>query len=147
MKPQHLQDWRAMLELTQAQAADLFGVSRATIINWENGVTPIPKMVEALCDIHGKRWKMGPNYGPVTLIYSDGPMWMNPYGPNRIPIMQRELYKNNKEALERAFELIGQPNAHNIFIMEESGDIVWNQVQLHQEYKNRQQKNSKRQKA
>jgi hypothetical protein len=44
-------------------------------------MTPIPQAVDMSCEIWEHRLKQeNPNLGPVTLVYSDGPMFVNPYG-------------------------------------------------------------------
>src|ERR1035437_3306350 len=73
--------WRERLGLTQQQVADRMGVTRTTVQNWESA-DAIPQTVEMSCDVWEPRLKQeNPNLGPVTLVYSDGPMFVNPYGP------------------------------------------------------------------
>lgn len=43
--PDGLRAWRRRKQYSQEALADLFGVSSRTIINWEAGATPIPKLV------------------------------------------------------------------------------------------------------
>jgi hypothetical protein len=112
------------------EAGQKFGVTRSTIQNWENESTPIPGAVETGRQIWEQEFKKRPDFGPVTLIYSDGPMFVNPYGPNRLARMQRELYATNAHALERVYNLWGSEDFHSPLIMEESGGIVWNVVEL-----------------
>ena len=57
-------------------------------------------------------------------------MFVNPYGPNRLAMMHRELYVTNADALERIYDLWGREDFHSPLIMEESGEIVWNVVEL-----------------
>jgi DNA-binding XRE family transcriptional regulator len=130
MRGSELGAWRKSLGLTQADAGQKLGVTRATIQNWESEATPIPGAVETGCKIWEQEFKKRPDFGPVTLIYSDGPMFVNPYGPNRLAMMQRELYPSNAEALERIYDLWGKEDFHSPLIMEESGEIVWNVVEL-----------------
>jgi hypothetical protein len=130
MRGSEFLEWRKRLDLTQAEAGQKFRVTRATIQNWESETTPIPGVVETGCQIWEKEFKKRPDFGPVTLIYSDGPMFVNPYGPNRLAMMQRELYLTNADALERIYDLWGREDFHSPLIMEESGEIVWNVVEL-----------------
>lgn len=95
MRGVELLQWRKRLGLTQAEAGEKLGVTRATILNWETEATPIPRVVETGCQIWEKKLKKRPDFGPVTLIYSDEPMFVNPYGPARLAMMQRELYPTN----------------------------------------------------
>jgi transcriptional regulator with XRE-family HTH domain len=123
-------EWRKRLGLTQADAGLKFGVARATIQNWESESTPIPALIETGCQIWEHEFKKRSDFGPVTLVYSDGPMFVNPYGPNRLAMMQRELYATNGDALERIYDLWGREDFHNPLIMAESGEIVWNVIEL-----------------
>lgn len=132
MDAQVLKAWRERVGLTQQQLADKLRVTRTTIQNWEAAATPIPQAVETSCQIWEKRLKQeNPDLGPVTLIYADGPMFINPYGPRRRPaIMQQEPYQTSASALARVQQLWGRENFHNPFIIEESGEPLWNIVEL-----------------
>jgi hypothetical protein len=124
--------WRERVGLTQQQIADRLGVTRTTIQNWEGAVTPIPQAVDMSCAVWEARLKQeNPNLGPVTLIYSDGPMFVNPYGPRRRPaMMQQEPYPTNTAAIARLQQLWGRDSFHNAFILEQSGAPLWNIVEL-----------------
>jgi hypothetical protein len=95
-------------------------------------MTPIPQAVDMSCEIWEHRLKQeNPNLGPVTLVYSDGPMFVNPYGPRRRPaMMQQEPYPTNAAAIARVQQLWGSDNFYNAFIIEESGKPLWNVVEL-----------------
>src|SRR3974390_321176 len=94
MEAKNFKAWRERMALTQQQVADKFDVARATIQNWEIGATQIPRAVDMSCEIWEARLRQeNPNLGPVTLIYSDGPMFVSPYGPRARPaMMQQEPY-------------------------------------------------------
>jgi hypothetical protein len=131
MKAADFREWRERAGLTQADAAVKLGVSRGTIQNWESEATAIPAVVETSCRIWGDRLRqIRPDLGPVTLIYSDGPMFINPYGPRRLAMMKQEPFPTNAAALARVRELWGREDFHNPFIMEESGKHLWNAVEL-----------------
>jgi hypothetical protein len=69
--------------------------------------------------------------GPVTLIYSDGPMFRSPYGPpQRLAMMHQEQYAMNAQAIARVCELSGCDDFHNPFIVERAGVTLWNAVEL-----------------
>jgi hypothetical protein len=89
-------------------------------------------MAEMAAEIWDARLKQeNPSLGPVTLIYSDGPMFINPYGPRRRPaLMQQESYPTNAMAIARVQELWGRDEFHNPFIIEEGGSPIWNIVEL-----------------
>jgi len=118
------------MDVTQAIAGEMLGVTRVTIQNWEAGTTRIPIAVESMCDMHEKRLKMRSDYGPVTLIYHDAPLWQPLYGPARVPRVSRELYPNNESALSRVGELMTGGSFHNPLIIDESGDVVWTSKQI-----------------
>jgi len=129
---QGFKDWRERVGLTQQQVADKLNVTRTTIQNWEGAATPIPQAVDMSCEIWEGRLKQeDPNRGPVTLVYSDGPMFLDPYGPRRRPAMMRqEAYPTNTAALARVEQLWGRRDFHNPFIIEQSGEPLWNVVEL-----------------
>lgn len=49
LKPDDLTAWRNRLDLTQTTAAELLGVHRVTLANWESGKHPIDKTVQLAC--------------------------------------------------------------------------------------------------
>src|ERR1700704_1690153 len=120
--------WRETFNLTQEDVAQKFQVSRTTVQNWETGANPITRAVEMGCEIWSPRLKQeDPDLGPVTLIYADGPMFVDPYGPRRrLAIMQQEPYPTNTAALARVQQLWGRDDFHNAFIIEKAGKPLWN---------------------
>lgn len=137
MSPEEFKQWRNLVQLTQVVAGEVLGVSRITIQNWESGAVKIPVAVEAACELHVRRWKMRSEFGPVTLTYFDSPLWQPTYGPIAIPKVSRELYPTNAAALDRVCELSGTSGVHNLLIVAESGEVLWNSVQLEQERERR----------
>jgi transcriptional regulator with XRE-family HTH domain len=133
MQAEAFRQWREGTGYTQAAAAArFFKVTRATLQNWETGATPIPAAVETACQIWGRRVRQEQaGYGPVTLVYSDGPMFRDPYEPQqRQPMMHQEQYDMNAQAITRVCELWPRGNFHNPFIIERSGSDLWNAVEL-----------------
>jgi hypothetical protein len=132
MKAKEFKAWRERVGLTQQELADRLKVTRTTIQNWEGEATPIPQAVDMSCEIWEARLKQeNPDLGPVTLIYSDGPMFVDPYGPRRrLAMMQQEPYPTNTAALARVQQLWGRESFHNAFIIEKSGKPLWNVVEL-----------------
>jgi transcriptional regulator with XRE-family HTH domain len=124
--------WRQRTRLTQGQVAEKFKVTRTTIQNWESGATPIPQAVKASCDLLEYRLRQeNPAIGPVTLIYTDGPMFVDPYGPRRrAASIHQEPYQTNAAAIARVEELWGRDDFHNPFIILKSGLPIWNVVEL-----------------
>jgi transcriptional regulator with XRE-family HTH domain len=45
MKGKELKRRRKALNLTQVELSEIFGVRSNTVARWENGVSPIPKLV------------------------------------------------------------------------------------------------------
>jgi transcriptional regulator with XRE-family HTH domain len=125
-----LREWRSRLGLTQAEVAAKFKVTRMTVQNWESGITAVPPPIEAASQLAEHEFRKRPSFGPVTLAYSDGPMFVNPYGPRRGSMLQREPYASNAHALERVAILWGRNDFYSPLIVDEGGCIVWNAVEL-----------------
>ena len=133
MDAQELKTWRERNGLTQQQFADKLGITRTTIQNWESAATPIPQAGRnELRDLGEALQAREPRSGTGdALCINDGPMFVNPYGPRRRPaMMQQEPYPTNTAALARVQELWAREDFHNAFILEESGEPLWNIVEL-----------------
>jgi len=130
--PEEFTTWRKTHGLTQERAAYQFKVTRTTIQNWESGATSLPSGVEDLCKIWGRRFRqVNPGVGPLTLIYSDAPMFVNAFGPRSRPaMMHQEAFATNAAAIARLMFLSAHEGFHNAFIMEESGEMLWNAVEI-----------------
>lgn len=50
MEPQDLKAWRDRNDLTQQSAADALGISRRTLVAYEQGESDIPRVVEYACN-------------------------------------------------------------------------------------------------
>ena len=122
--------WRRTLRYTQAEAGEKLGVNRGTIQNWERGHTRIPKSTELACQELTRQWKQRPEFGPVTLVYADSPIWQQAHGPYNVPVLQCERCPNNEAAIEQASRLRGNPRFINPLIIEEDGGIVWTTPEL-----------------
>ena len=123
---------RERLRLTQNQVAHRLKVSASTVRNWESGVTPISTAVEMMWEVWEPRFRQeDPTLGPLTLIYTDGPMFIDPQGPRHpLAMMQQEPFLTNAAALARVCILAGRAGFNGPLIMQPSGDILWNAVQL-----------------
>ena len=84
------------------------------------------------CKIWEHRLKQeSPTIGPLTLIYSDGPMFVDPYGPRRRPaMMQQEPYPTNAAVLGRVQQLAGHASVCNPFVIKADQTPLWNAVEL-----------------
>jgi hypothetical protein len=99
--------------------------------NWESGFTPIYTALELLWEVWEPRFRQeDPEFGPLTLIYTDGPMFIDPQGPRPLVTMQREPFLTNAAALARACALWGSDRFNGPLILQPSGDILWNSVEL-----------------
>lgn len=132
MNAQGLKTWREGFKLTQEDVAQKFRVSRTTVQNWESGVTPITQAVEMSCEIWGSRLKQeDPDLGPLTLIYTDGPMFIDPYGPRRPPArIRQEAQQTNAAAIARVQKLWGRDGFCDPLIIEKSRNPLWNVTEL-----------------
>ena len=95
------------------------------IQNWEQELSPIPRVTELACHEMLRRWKQRPDFGPVLVIYADGSIWQRSQGPYQISLLQRELCANNEIALQYVHRLRDDPIFTNPFIMDQTGDIIW----------------------
>lgn len=129
---EEFREWRERFGLTQGDIAKRFGVSRNTIQNWEAGATAMPSTIGDACAVWEDRLKKEiAEFGPLTLCYSDAPMFINPYGPPRkIAMLQQEPYPTNSAALARVMMIWNRNDVHGPFIMEKSGGALWNQIEL-----------------
>ena len=125
--------WREGFKLTQAEVADKFGVTRTTIQNWEAQPGDLPRSVENGWKVWDRRLRQeDPLRGPVTLVYADGPMHIDPYGPRRrVAMMQQEPHPSNAAVLARVQMLAGSPGVFNPFVMEDGAHDIWNMMELH----------------
>jgi transcriptional regulator with XRE-family HTH domain len=120
MRPDEFKRWRLDLRATQASIAQLFGVSRVTIQNWEHGKTRIPEAAESLWLRQALRWRQRPEHGPVVLEYYVGPKNVL----NAATVGQRE-FPTNESALRYARDLVAQPELHFIGISDLDGEPIW----------------------
>jgi transcriptional regulator with XRE-family HTH domain len=131
MTKEEFRKWRERFGLSQGDVATRFNLSRNTIQNWESGVSPLPSTLEGACTVWEDRLKKEmADIGPLTLIYSDGPMFIDPYRPRRMAMLQQEAFPTNAAALARVQYLWGRDDFDGPFIIEKSGQPLWNQVEL-----------------
>lgn len=123
---------RERLLLTQAGVSERLKVSPATVRNWEAETTAIPTAVEMLWEVWEHRFQQeSPHFGPVTLVYTDGPMFVDPQGPRRpLAMMHQEPFVTNAGALARVCALWDRPGFNSPLILKPTGDLLWNAVQL-----------------
>ena len=88
--------WRKTLRYTQAEVAAKLGINRSTVQNWERGITPISKSAELASQELTREWKQRPEFGPVTLVYSDDPIWRHPDESYHTALLKSELCRSIK---------------------------------------------------
>jgi transcriptional regulator with XRE-family HTH domain len=125
MDPANFLKWRKALQYTQPEAGEKLGVDRSTIQNWERGFTRVPRIVELACQQLTRRWKQRPEFGPVTLIYADEPIWTMRDDPTRGLFVQCELYPNNEVAIRQGLRLSESLNFTSPFIIDQEGEVIW----------------------
>ncbi len=85
------------------------------------------------CRVWTPRLKQeNPDVGPVTLVYTDGPMFVDPYGPpqRRAAMIRQESHPTNSAALTRVQKLWGHAGFCDPMIIEKSREPLWNVVEL-----------------
>jgi transcriptional regulator with XRE-family HTH domain len=132
--------WRRKLKYSQFEAAAMLGLSRAAIQHWETERHPISNVIELACEELTRRWKQRPEFGPVTLIYADDPVWSCADHSTRSLFVQCELYSNNEAAHQRACWLKATRKLVNPLIVAEDGEIVWAAPELLRECERRSEK-------
>ncbi len=132
MNGKQLRDQRVSFGLTQEEVGDRLAVTAATVRIWESEPEAIPVQAEMLWSAWQHRFEQEClGFGPVTLIFTDGPMFINPHGPQRpVAVMQREPFPSNVMALARACALWGRPGFESPLIMKSDGGLLWNLPQL-----------------
>lgn len=127
-----LRKWRELLGYTQQDAADEFGVTRATIQNWEYGITPVPVAVHLASRHLTLRWKQRAEFGPVTLVYTSATL-PPPNGVDRLPSLACKRYPDNNAAFRNILELRNDTSLFNLFIIDDDNSVIWSGPQLIQE--------------
>jgi hypothetical protein len=60
----------------------------------------VPRAVERACQELLRRWKQLPEFGPVTLLYCDGPLSQVDGRPTRDLVLRCESHPYNESALD-----------------------------------------------
>jgi transcriptional regulator with XRE-family HTH domain len=130
-----------MSQDTQIEAGSKLGVDRSTIQNWERGFTPVPESVALACQVLTRNWKQRPDFGPVTLVYSNEQIWPEPDHPTRTIFLQCHLCANNEVAIRQSLQLRKSPRFHNPLVIEIGGGIIWSTAELLRECDKRRRRN------
>ena len=125
-----LKKWRKQLGYTQEEAAQQLGVVRSTIQNWEHEITSLPGAIDLACQECVRCWKQRPDFGPVLLVYTDGPIWPPSDQSDCLSLLYCEPYSDNEAAIQRALRLSDDQNFANAWILEEGENVIWNSPEL-----------------
>ena len=129
MNGSDLREWRRLLGLTQEKAAKEFEVTRATVQNWEYGITTVPRAVELASRQLLQRWKRRLEFGPVTLVCAMRPGAATDE-PEPIPALSCERFPNNKAALTACSKRMSTQGFSNAFILDDAKSVIWSGIGL-----------------
>jgi len=122
--------WRKKLGINQVAAGEMLGLSRGAVQYWESEIRPVPRAVELACQELLRRWKQRPEFGPVTLLYADGPIsQMHPLSSGDL-VLRCEAHPGNESALGRVVRLRETVNLFMSFIVEADGTVIWSGPEL-----------------
>ena len=125
--------WRRKLRYTQVEAGEKLGLSRGAVQLWESEIRPVPVAVELACQELLRLWKQRPEFGPVTLLYSDyanAPISPEPSASVGSILMQSERHPNNESALRSAVRPRETMTLFVAFIVEDDGNVIWSGPEL-----------------
>jgi len=122
--------WRKKIGYTQVEAGEKLGLGRAAVQLWENEIRPVPLAVELACQELWRHWKQRPEFGPVTLLYADDPVWQQGAPPGGVLLLQCERHPNNESAIQRAVWLRETMTLVTPLIVEDDGNVVWSGPEL-----------------
>jgi DNA-binding XRE family transcriptional regulator len=128
-----LKKWRKKLGINQAAAGEMLGLSRGAVQDWESEVRPVPLAVELACQELLRRWKQRPEFGPVTLLYAEGPMSRVDFLSSGDLVLRCEPHPDNQSALGRVVQLRETMNLFMPLIVEGDGTIIWSSLELQHE--------------
>jgi hypothetical protein len=77
-----------------------------------------------------RRWKQRPEFGPVTLLYADGPVSQVDSLPCGDLVLRCEPHPDNESALARVVRLRETMNLFMPLIVEDDGTVVWSGLEL-----------------
>ena len=128
-----LKKWRKKLGINQVAAGEMLGLSRGAVQDWESEIRPVPIAVELACQELLRRWKQRPEFGPVTLLYAEGPMSGLDSRPPGDLVLLCEPHPDNESALGRVVQLRETVKLFMPLIMEGDGTVIWSSLELQDE--------------
>ena len=136
--------WRKKLGINQVEAGEVLGLSRGAVQNWENEIRPVPRAVELACRELLRRWKQRPEFGPVSLLYAEGPVSQVGAPPCGDLVFRCEPHPDNESALGRIVRLRETVRLFMSFVVEDDGTVVWSGPELLHECDSRENARSER---
>jgi DNA-binding XRE family transcriptional regulator len=128
-----LKKWRKKHGFNQFDAAEKLGINRGSFQSWEREVRPIPRSVELACEEISRLRQQCPDFGPVILVYADGPILQQSSERYSLALLRCDRYPNNEAAIEEATRLRFDPLMVDPFILAEDGSVVWDSPELLEE--------------
>ncbi len=125
--------WRKKLGINQVVAGEMLGLSRAAVQHWESDIRPVPRAVELACAELLRRWKQRAEFGPVKLLYAEGPISRVESLPSGDLVLRCEPHPDNESALGRVAQLEETVNLNMPFIVEGDGTVIWSSLELQHE--------------
>jgi DNA-binding XRE family transcriptional regulator len=125
-----LKKWRKKLGINQVAAGEMLGLSRGAVQDWESEVRPVPRAVELACQELLRRWKQRPEFGPVTLLYAEGPVSRGDFLSSGDLVLRCEPHPDNQSALGRVVQLRETVNLFMPLIVEGDGTVIWSSLEL-----------------
>jgi len=124
-----LKKWRKKHGFNQFEAAQKLGIHRSAIQDLEREVRPIWKSIELACEEITRLESRRPEYGPVTLLCTLGPILQTHDGPYQVELLQCVKHLNNEAAICAAIRG-GFAVRGNVLILTDDGSVVWETADL-----------------
>lgn len=122
--------WRKKLGINQVAAGEMLGLSRGAVQYCESEIRPVPLAVELACQELLRHSKLRPEFGPVTLLYADGPISPMDSPPCGDLVLRCEPHPNNESALGRVVQLRETMNLFMPLIVGDDGTVIWSGPEL-----------------
>ncbi len=125
-----LKKWRKKHGFNQFEAAEKLGINRGGFQNWEREVRPISIAVELACQEITRLSQQRPNFGPVILMHTDGPILQQSDETYSVVLLRCGRHPSNEAAIEEACRLGLDPLRGNLLIVAEDGSVIWDSPEL-----------------
>ncbi len=122
--------WRKKPGINQVVAGEMLGLSRGAVQYWESEIRPVPRAVELACQELLRQSKLHPEFGPVTLLYADGPISQVDLPSCGDLVLRCEPHPNNESALSQVVRLRETVALFMPVIIEDDGTVVWSGSEL-----------------